>query len=218
MSATSCSRDTLSPTSLPLVLTHSLRHLPCSFHSQTCLMTCWTLQKLHRSQFMGEMDLLVLICLLWLLLRLQALQFTSRPLPPHIIHSLLLLLLLLLHLLPLLHPQLLPLVPNASGVQGTSGCQSNGLSQTVTRSLESLHQLWSPQMKQTAILTTLLTSSKLVWPLHLNLHHTGSPSNAQMQNCGRKLVRKRWRHTDSMALGKLSNCPLGSVQLAPDGS
>src|SRR6201996_7804559 len=217
MSATSCSRDTLSPTSLPLVLTHSLRRLPCSLHSQTCLMTCWMLQELHRSQFMGEMDLLVLICLLWLLLHLQALQFASRPLPPHIIHSSLLLL-LLLFLLPLLHPQLHPLVPNASGVQGTSGSQSNGLSQSITRSLESLHQWWSPQMKQTAILMTPLISSKLVWPLHLNLHHTGSPSNAQMQNCGRKLVRKRWRHTDSMALGRSSNCPLGSVQLAPDGS
>ena len=77
-------------------------------------------------------------------------------------------------------PQLLHLVPKASGVQGTSGSLSNGLSQSVIRSLESLHQLWSPQMKQTAILTTPLTSSKLVWPLHLNPHHTGSFSNALM--------------------------------------
>src|ERR1700761_7659378 len=176
MSATSCSRDTLSPTSLPLVLTHSLKHLPCSFHCQTCLMTCWTLQKLHRSQFMGEMDLLVLICLLWLLLRIQALQFPFRPLPPHIIHFLLLLL-----LLPLLHPQLLHLVPNASGVQGTSGSQSNGLSQSVTRSLESLHQWWSPQMKQTAILMTPLISSKLLWPLHLNLHFRQSQQRSDAE-------------------------------------
>ena len=36
--------------------------------------------------------------------------------------------------------------------------------------------------------------------------------------CGRKHVTKRWRHTESMALGRSSNCPLGSVQLAPDGS
>src|SRR6266571_3336859 len=33
-----------------------------------------------------------------------------------------------------------------------------------------------------------------------------------------QLVRKRWRLTDSMALGRLSNYPLAGVQLAPDGS
>ena len=43
-------------------------------------------------------------------------------------------------------------------------------------------------------------------------------SNALMQICGRRLVRKRWRLNDSMALGRLSSCHLGSVQLAPDGS
>ena len=89
---------------------------------------------------MGEMVLLLLICLLWLLLRLQALLFASRLLPPHIIHSLLLLL-LLVFLLPLLHPQLLSLVPNASGVQGTSGSLSNGLFQIATGCPGSPHQL-----------------------------------------------------------------------------
>ena len=130
-----------------------------------------------------------------------------------IIHSLLLLLLLLL-----LHPQLLPLAPSASGIQEISGSQSNELFQSVTNCQESLHQLWSPQMKQTATLITPLTSSKLVPPPHLSSPLTGSPSSAQMQNCGRKLVRKRWRLTESMGLGRSSNCPLGSMQLAPDGS
>ena len=69
-----------------------------------------------------------------------------------------------------------------------------------------------------AILMIPWTSSKLVQPPHLSPHPSDSLSNALMQTCRRRLVRKRWRHTDSMALGRLSSWPLGSVQLAPDGS
>ena len=70
----------------------------------------WTLYQFHRSQLMGEMVLLLLICLLLIQFRLQALQFALRHLLPPIIHFL-----LLLHLhLHLHHPLLLFLLtPNA---------------------------------------------------------------------------------------------------------
>ena len=167
-----------------------------------------------------EMVLLLLICLLLIQFHLQALQFALRHLLPPIIHFL-----LLLHLhLHLHHPPLLflltpntPDVPEMS-VPEMSGCQRNGASQIATSSLESLHLLWSPQLTIPAILMIPWTSSKLMQPPHLSPHPSDSLSNALMQICGRRLVRKRWRLTDSMALGRLSSCPLGSVQLAPDGS
>ena len=150
MSTTSCSRDTPSPSSPPLVLTLSLRRLPPPFHSLTCWMTCWTLQKPHRSQFMGEMVLLLLICLLWLLLRLIALFFASRLLLPHIIHF---------HLLPLLplHLHLHHLAPSASGDPGSSGCQSNGLFQIATGCPGSPHQLYMLFIARASILCVCMT-------------------------------------------------------------
>ena len=78
MSAISCLRVTLSPTTLPLALTHSLSRLPPPLHCQTFWMTCWMLQKLQRSQFMRERVLLFLICLLLRQFRLQALQLHSK--------------------------------------------------------------------------------------------------------------------------------------------
>ena len=39
-----------------------------------------------------------------------------------------------------------------------------------------------------------------------------------MQICNAQHVRKRWKLTRSMALGRSSNCLLESMQLAPDGS
>ena len=90
--------------------------------------------------------------------------------------------------------------------------------QIATNSLGSQPLLWSPQTMIPAILMVPWTSSKQVQPLHLSPHPSDSLSNALMQICGRRLVRERWRLTDSMALGRLSSCPLGSVQLAPDGS
>src|SRR6266404_4114597 len=55
-------------------------------------------------------------------------------------------------------------------------------------------------------------------PPQLSQQPTDSLSNALMLTCGTQLARKRWRLTVSMALGRSSNCPLGSVLLAPDGS
>ena len=140
MSASSCSRGTLSPTSLHLALTHSLRRPHPPFHSHTCWMTCWMPHKLHRSQFMGEMVLLLLICLLLHQFRLLALRLTSKHLHPHTIHFLLLTALhlrLLLHLHLLLHPCLVTLALSASEDPEISGCQSSGLYQIATNCLES---------------------------------------------------------------------------------
>ena len=95
-------------------------------------MTCWTLQTLHRSQFMGKMVLLLLTCLLWLLPRLQDLLFTSSLLLPHIIHF---------HLLQLLPLHLHYLAPSDSGNPGSSGFQSNGLFQIATDCPGSPHRL-----------------------------------------------------------------------------
>ena len=148
MSATSCPRGTLSPTSLLLILTHSLRYLHPLFHSDTCWMTCWTLHKLHRSQFMGKMVLLLLICLLLHQFRLLALQLTSKHLHPDTIDFLLItaLHLRLLHLYLLLHPCLATLALSASEDPEISGCQSSGLFQIATNCQESPHQLWSHQI------------------------------------------------------------------------
>jgi hypothetical protein len=62
-----------------------------------------------------------------------------------------------------------------------------------------------------AILMIPWTSSKLVQLPHLSPLHSGSLSNALMQICGKRLVRKRWRLTGSMALGRSFNYPLGSM-------
>src|SRR6267378_7781958 len=55
-------------------------------------------------------------------------------------------------------------------------------------------------------------------PPQLSQQPTDSLTNALMLTCGIQLVRKRWRPTVSMALGRSSNYLLGSVLLAPDGS
>ena len=145
------------------------------------------LHQFHRSQLIGEMVLLLLICLLFIQFHHQALQFTLGHLLPPIIHFL-----LHLHLhLHLHHPLLLFLLtPNALDIPEMSGCQSNGASQIATSSPESLHLLWSPHMTIPAILMIPWTSSKLVQPPHLSWHPSDSLSNALMQICGRRLVRK----------------------------
>ena len=178
----------------------------------------WTLTQFHRSPFMGEMVQLLLISLLLIPFRLQAfqaLQFALRHLLPLIIHFL-----LLLHLHLHLHnfPLLFLLAPYAPDILEMSGCLSNGVFQIATSSLRSQPLLWYPQTLIPAILMIPWISSKLVQHLHLSLHPFDSLSNTLMQICSRWLVRKRWRPTDSMALGRLSSCPLGSMQLAPDGS
>jgi hypothetical protein len=82
----------------------------------------WRLHPFNRSQFMGEMIPLFLLCLFHLSC-LQVLQYTPK-------HVLPLITPFLLHILPLLHLHLLlllPLVPSASDIPETSGCQRNGL-------------------------------------------------------------------------------------------
>ena len=184
--------------------------------SQASLMMFWTLPQFHRSQFMGEMVLLLLICLLLLPFRLQALQFALRHLLPLITHFL-----LLRHLhLHLHHPLLLFLLtPYAPDVLEMSGCLRNGVFQIATSSLGSQPPLWSPQMMIPVILMIPWALSKLVQPLHLSLctsfRHSQQCSDADMWQ---KACEEEMEAPDSMALGRLSSCPLGSVQLAPDGS
>ena len=60
---------------------------PTSTHCLTFWMACWTLQKLHRSQFMGELVQLSLICLLLHQFCLQSLQIHSNQTPPSTYHS-----------------------------------------------------------------------------------------------------------------------------------
>src|SRR6266702_4054205 len=213
MNTFSCFRGTQCPTHLPLSLIPFLRRLQPPSHSQTSQRSSSTLTLTHRSQFMGEMGLLLLICLL----SLPLLQFTPIHLHPCIIHFPL----PLLHLQPLLLivllSLLLHLVLSASDILEMSGCQNNGLFQIATSSPGSPHQQLPLQMKMRTLMIPL-TSSRLVLLPQLNPHPTDSPSNTLMPICGTPLVRKRWRLTDSMALGRSSNYPLEGVQLAPDGS
>ena len=120
--------------------------------------------------------------------------------------------LLLLSLLHLLHAH------SAPGGPDLSGCQSNGQSHSATDRSESPLQLFLLQMRKMVTLMTPLTSlthSQL--PL-LSQQHRSSPSSSTTKNCGTELVRKRWRLIQQMALGRSSNCLLGSMQLAQDGS
>src|SRR6266702_2933946 len=164
----SCFRGTQCPTYLPLSLIPFLRCLQPPSHSQTSQRSSSTLTLTHRSQFMGEMGLLLLICLLFLPFCLPSLQFT---------------------------PILLHLVLSASDVLEMSGCQNNGLFQIVTSSPGSPHQQLPLQTKMRTLMIPL-TSSRLVLLPQLNPHLTDSPSNALMLICGTQLVRKRWRLTD----------------------
>ena len=82
----SCFRGSQCLICLPLSLLPSLRGLQCSTLSQTFQMRPWTSQLTHRSQFMGEIGLLLLICLLFLPFCLLALYIIPKALLPLIIH------------------------------------------------------------------------------------------------------------------------------------
>ena len=64
-----------------------------------------------------------------------------------------------------------------------------------------------------AILVIPWTSSRLVQTLHLSPHPSDSLSNALMQICGRRLVRKRWRLTDSMGTWEIVKLPSGKCAI-----
>src|SRR6266702_5558056 len=129
MNTFSCFKGTQCPTYLPLGLIHFLRRLQPPSHSQTSQRSSLTIKLTHRSQFMGEMDLLLLICLLFLQFCLPSLQFTPIHLHLCIIRSPLPLLRLQPLLLIVLLFLLLHLVLSALDVLEMSGCQNNGLSQ-----------------------------------------------------------------------------------------
>src|SRR6266702_1793039 len=210
-------KEYYSPAEEALGLIPFLRCLQPPSHSQTSQRSSSTLTLTHRSQFMGEMGLLLLICLLFLPFCLPSLQLTPIHLHPCIIHFPLPLLclqplLLIVHLFLLLH-----LVLSASDILEMSGCQNNGLFQITTSSPGSPHQQLPLQTKMRTLMIPLI-SSRLVLLPQLNPHLTDSPRNALMLICGTQLVRKSWRLTDSMALGRSSNYPLAGMQLAPDGS
>src|SRR6266571_5080793 len=176
MNTFSCFRGSQCLICLPLSLLPSLRRLQCSTLSQTFQMRPWTSQPTHRCQFMGEMGLLLLICLLFLPFRLLALHIIPKALLPLIIHFHLQL--LHLHPLQLTFPflLLLPFVLNASDAPEMSGCQSDGLFQIATSSPGSPHQQLPLQMKMRTLMIPL-TSSRLVLLPQLNPHLTDSPSN-----------------------------------------
>ena len=74
-------------------------------------------------------------------------------------------------------------------------------------------------MTTPVILMIPWTSSKLVQPLYLSPHPSDSLSNALMQICCRKLVRKEEMEAHRLnGTWEIVKLPLGSVQLAPDGS
>jgi hypothetical protein len=79
--------------------------------------------------------------------------------------------------------------------------------------LQSLH----PQMKMIPPMIHWIVFTHIP-PLLLSLGHTDSPNSLLIGIHGTKLVRRRWRLIRSMAPGRSSNCLLGSMQLARDGS
>jgi hypothetical protein len=185
---------------------------------------------------MGGMVLLLLNSLLLALLHLNSPLFTLllfnsvlctlRPLLPHISHFLLPHLHLRLQgpflrllLLPSsLHLQHSTLALSASRDHVLSGSQSNGQSHSATSRSGSPLQPFHLLMKRMTTQMIPLTSSMRTQPLSLSPHLTNSHSNALRHSYGTQHVRRRWKLTESMAPGMLSNCPLGSVQLGPDGS
>src|SRR6266702_2157583 len=87
MNTFSCFRGTQCPTYLSLGPIPFLRCLQSPSHSQTSQRSSLTLTLTHRTQFMGEMGLLLLICLLFPPFCLPSLQFTPIHLRPCIIHG-----------------------------------------------------------------------------------------------------------------------------------
>jgi hypothetical protein len=164
----------------------------------------------HSSQFMEEMSLCLLNCLLLSRKHLhhtpssRLLQHYPLPLSLH---------------LQVLHLPLKPLilVHSTSVDLEKSGYQNSGQSLIAISRSESqlLLSLLQIRMRILIIHSTCLMPTL---PLHLNLYLINSLSYALLETYGTKLVRKRWRLTDSMALGRLSNCLPGSVQLVRDGS
>src|SRR6266702_6890366 len=134
MNASSCFRGIQCPTYLPLGLIPFLSRLQPPSHSQTSQRSSLMLKLTHRSQFMGEMGLLLLICLLFLQFCLPFLQFTLIHLHPCIIRFHLPFLRLQPLLLIILLFLLLHLVLSTSDVLEMSGCQNNGLFQITTSS------------------------------------------------------------------------------------
>src|SRR6266702_3104608 len=213
MNAFSCFRGIQCPTYLPLGPIPFLRRLQPPSHSQTSQRCSSTLTLTHRSQFMGEMGLLLLICLLFLPFCLPSLQFTPIHLHPCIIHFPL----PLLHLQPLLLIVLLflllHLVLSASDVLEMSGCQNNGMFQIATSSPGSPRLLLPLQTKMRTLMIPL-TSSRLVLLPQLNPHPTDSPSNALMPICGIPCEEEMEAHrlNGTWEIVKLppSRCAIGS--------
>src|ERR1700742_296661 len=185
------------------------------------LKTSWMILVTHSCQFMGEMCLWLLNCLLFALN--HPLLLHCAPLRPQLLSSSRQLQCLPQHLLPHLQsllqsPYLLLLVLNAPDVLEMNGCQNSGLYPSAISRSGSQPQLFLHLMRKMVTRMIPWTFSMRIQPLPLNPHHIHSPNDALMQTCGIKRVRKRWRLTESMAPGKSSNYPQGSVQLAPGGS
>src|SRR5216684_3163037 len=106
---------------------------------------------------------------------------------------------------------------SAQGDQDLNGSQSNGLSHNAIGRSESLLQPFPLQMRMITALMTPLTSFMHIQPLLLSPHLINNPSSTLTLIYGTQHVKKRWRLTDSMAPGRSLSCPLGSMQLAPDG-
>ena len=117
-----------------------------------------------------------------------------------------------------LHLQHSTLALSTSRDHVLSGSQSNGQSHSTTSRSGSPLQPFHLLMKRMTTQMIPLTSSMRTQPLSLSPHLTNSHSNALRRSYGTQHVRRRWKLTESMAPGMSSNCPLGSVQLGPDGS
>jgi hypothetical protein len=109
------------------------------------------------------------------------------------------------------------LAHSASDALGKSGYQNSGQSLRGIGSSESPLQFFHP-LKKTTTLMTHWTSSMRTQPPPLSPHHTDNLSFVLTETCGTRHVKKRWRLIESMALGRSSNCLLGSMLSAPDGS
>jgi hypothetical protein len=173
-------------------------------------MTLWMTLSPHSCLCMGKTSLCILNSLLF------ALRLLHHP-HSSIVHQ---------HcpLLPSLHLPVLLLSMNhlllahsASNALGKSGCPNSGQSLRGIGSLESPLQCLDLLMKITTLMTHW-TFSMCTQPPSVSPHHIDNLSFALTETCGTRHARKRWRLTESMAHGRLSNCLLGSMQSTRDGS